>query len=54
MEDVALTHGWTPFGEMMHPLSTLDVENFEDDVTHVMIMMMMGPTPSLGHPWMVI
>jgi hypothetical protein len=61
MEDIALASDWRLFGEMMHPISTLDtclytldIGHFEDDVTHVMIVMMVGTTPSLGHPWMMI
>jgi hypothetical protein len=61
MEEIALAQDWRLFGEMMHPLSTmdaslytLDVEHFEDDVTHVMMVIMVGPTLALGHPSMMI
>ena len=60
-EDVALGDDWVLLGEVMSPLFTLDdelytldVEHFKDDVTHMMIMMMVGPTPSLGYPWLMI
>jgi hypothetical protein len=60
-EDNALGDDWAPLGEVMSPLFTLDdelytldVDHFEDGVTHVMIMMMVGPTPSLMHPWLVV
>ena len=44
----------SPLFTLDDELYTLGVDHFEDGVTHVMIMMMVGPTPSLGHPWMVI
>jgi hypothetical protein len=58
--DIALNDDWAPLREMMSPLFTLedelytlDIEYFEDDITHVMDMMMVGPSPSLGHPWLM-
>jgi hypothetical protein len=43
-EDVALDDDWAPLGEVMSPLFTLDdelytldVDCFEDDVTHMMV-----------------
>jgi hypothetical protein len=35
MEDVALGHDWTPFREVMHLHSTLDVDLFTLDVEHM-------------------
>jgi hypothetical protein len=44
----------SPFFTLEDELYTLDIEHFEDDVTRVVIMLMVGPTPSLGHPGTMI
>ena len=60
-EDVALGDDWASLRDVISPLFTLDdehytldVEHFEDDITHMMIMMMVGPTSSLGDRWLMI
>jgi len=52
-EDVALDDDWAPLGEEMSTIFTLDIDCFEDDVTYMILLMMVGLTPSLGHPWLM-
>jgi hypothetical protein len=59
MEDVALGDDWTPLGEVMTLLSTLDVDLFTLDVEHIDDDVMCydafdddwGLTLPLGHPF---